>query len=193
MAVAAPCPDVEVVFARAASARRPISPPAAGSRAPRLTTVAGNPIESVGSAAFDVADRLAIINLFGAYAYTYDHNRLDEFRTLFTESPELVLLHEGQPLSADIETVMSLLAARKATFTAEHNQRRHALNSFWFSGQGADEATGHCYVQVFAIKDGGPPVADLTGCYDFTAVKRDGSWKFSRWVVGLDQSQSGSP
>jgi hypothetical protein len=147
------------------------------------------PIGDVGSVAFDVGDRLAIINLFGAYAYTYDENRLDEFRRLFTESPELVLVHEGRPLSADIDTVMSLLAVRKAAFKAENNQRRHALNSFWFSSQGASEATGRCYVQVFAIKDGGPPAPDLTGCYEFTAVKHDGTWRFSRWVVALDQRQ----
>lgn len=154
-------------------------------------TVGGHPapIGDVGSAAFDVADRLAIINLFGAYAYTYDANRLDAFRALFTESPELVLLHDGTTLSGDIETVMSLLAARKQMFAAGHDQRRHALNSFWFSSQNATEATGHCYVQVFAVKDGGPPTPDLTGCYDFTAVKQRGTWRFSRWVVAIDQTQ----
>lgn len=144
---------------------------------------------AVGSVAFDVADRLAIINLFGAYAYTYDGDRLDAFRALFTESPQLVLLHEGEPLLGDIDTVMSLLAARKQAFKAEHNQRRHALNSFWFSSQSAEEATGHCYVQVFAVKQGGAPTPDLTGCYDFTAVKQHGEWRFSRWVVALDQAQ----
>ena len=147
------------------------------------------PAGDVGSVAFDVADRLAIINLFGAYAYTYDENRLDEFRALFTESPQLVLLHEGRPLSADIDTVMSLLAVRKAGFKAENNQRRHALNSFWFSSQSDSEAAGHCYVQVFAIKDGGPPTVDLTGRYEFTAVKQDGTWRFGRWIVALDQTQ----
>jgi hypothetical protein len=150
------------------------------------------PAGDVGSVAFEVADRLAIINLFGAYAYTYDENRLDEFRALFTESPDLVLVHEGRPLSADIDTVMSLLAARKAAFKAENNQRRHALNSFWFSSQTAGEATGHCYVQVFAIKDGGPTAPDLTGRYEFTAVKRDGAWRFARWVVAIDQTQPGA-
>ena len=108
---------------------------------------------------------------------------------MFTESPELVLSHEGRTPSADIDTVMSLLAARKAAFKAQNNQRRHALNSFWFSSQGANEATGHCYFQVFAIKDGGPPTPDLTGCYEFTAVKKDGMWRFSRWVVAIDQRQ----
>lgn len=149
------------------------------------------PPGGVGSVAFDAADRLAIINLFGAYAYTYDENRLDEFRELFTEAPRLGLLHEGAELSQDIDTVISLLSARKAKFKAENNQRRHALNSFWFSSQSADEARGHCYVQVFAIKDGGPPTADLTGRYEFTAVKHDGAWRLSRWVVAMDQTQLG--
>lgn len=147
------------------------------------------PIADIGSVAFDVADRLAIINLFGAYAYTYDADRLDDFRTLFTESPELVLLHGGEPLSGDIDTVMSLLAMRKQAFKAENNQRRHALNSFWFSSQDAGQATGHCYFQVFAVKDGGPPICDVTGCYDFIAVKQHGAWRFSRWVLAFDQKQ----
>ena len=156
--------------------------------------VDGQPADGdVGRVDFDVADRLAIINLLGAYAHTYDDNRLDEFRALFTDSPELVLIHEGMTLSEDVDTVMSLLAARKAAFQAENNQRRHALNSFWFAGQTADEATGHCYVQVFAIKDGGPPVAELTGRYDFTAVKQGGAWHFRRWVVSIDQTQPQNP
>ncbi|WP_165839830.1 nuclear transport factor 2 family protein [Mycobacterium montefiorense] len=148
-----------------------------------------SPDEDVGSADFDVADRLAIINLLGAYAHSYDQNRLDEFRALFTEAPQLGLLHEGTELSQDIDTVISLLAVRKAKFKAENNQRRHALNSFWFSSQGPTNATGHCYVQVFAIKEGGPPIPDLTGRYEFTAVKQHGVWRFSRWVVAMDQAQ----
>jgi SnoaL-like domain len=142
----------------------------------------------IGDTAFDAVDRLAIINLFGAYAYTYDENELDEFRALFTDSPELVLRQEDRMLSEDIDTVMSFLAARKAAFKAENNQRRHALNSFWFTGQNATEATGRCYVQVFGIRDAGPPSPELTGYYEFTAVKHDGVWKFSRWVLAVDQA-----
>lgn len=150
-------------------------------------------VGDVGGTDFDVADRLAIINLFGAYAYTYDQDRLDDFRALFTESPELVLLHDNRELSADIDAVMGLLTARKSAFRAEGNKRRHALNSFWFTSQSADEATGHCYVQVFAIRQGGRPAADLTGCYDFTVVKQQGGWRISRWVVTADQTETGLP
>ncbi|MGB9227575.1 nuclear transport factor 2 family protein [Mycobacterium sp.] len=137
---------------------------------------------------FDAADRLAIINLLGAYAHTYDEDRLDEFRALFTDSPELVLWNGGGDMSSDIETVMRLLGRRKAAFKAENNQRRHALNSIWFTGQTATEATGRCYFQVFAIRDGGAPLAEITGCYEFTAVKQDGVWRFGRWVLKADQT-----
>ncbi len=150
-------------------------------------------VNDVGGVTFNVADRLAIINLLGAYAFTYDNDRLDDFRALFTESPELVLWHEGQVLSSDIDTVMSFLKARKAAFNREGNRRRHALNSFWFSSQIATEATGHCYVQVFAIRGGGPPAAELTACYDFTASKQDGVWRLSRWAVTADQREVGMP
>jgi SnoaL-like domain len=143
---------------------------------------------AVGSADFDAADRLAIINLLGAYAQMYDEDRLDEFRDLFTESPELVLWHGGGATSGDIETVMPVLRLRKATFKAENHQRRHALNSIWFTSQDASEATGRCYFQVFAIRDGGAPVPEVTGYYEFTAVKRDGVWRFGRWVLKDDQS-----
>jgi hypothetical protein len=142
---------------------------------------------AVGNAGFDAADRLAINNLLGAYAHTYDEDRLDEFRALFTESPELVLGHDGSEASSDIETVMRLLELRKAAFKAENNQRRHALNSIWFTSQTATEATGRCYFQVFAIRDGGAPNAEVTGYYEFTAVKRDEGWRFGRWVLKDDQ------
>src|ERR1700731_2995387 len=96
-----------------------------GDRGGRVA-IDGNP-PSIGDGAgadFDVTDRLAIINLFGAYAYTYYENRLDGFRTVFAESPQLVLLHEGRPLSADIHWAMSLHAIRKAGFNTANNHSR---------------------------------------------------------------------
>ncbi len=150
-------------------------------------------VNDVGGVEFNVADRLAIINLLGAYAYTYDQDRLDDFRALFTEAPELVLWHEGQVLSSNIDTVMSFLKARKAAFNSAGNRRRHALNSFWFTSQSATEATGHCYVQVFAVRVGGPPSPELTACYNFTAARRDGVWRLSRWAVTADQREVGMP
>jgi hypothetical protein len=31
------------------------------------------------------------------------------------------------------------------------------------------------------------PSVQLTGYYEFTAVKQDDGWKFSRWIAHIDQ------
>jgi hypothetical protein len=62
------------------------------------------------------------------------------------------------------------------------------MNSFCFASQSAAEATGRCYVQIFGTRDAGPPFADVTGYYDFTAVKLAGVWRFGRWIHKVDQA-----
>jgi hypothetical protein len=54
-----------------------------------FTPVQGKTAIPIGDATFDPADRLAIVNLFGAYAQTYDAARLDEWRALFADSAEV--------------------------------------------------------------------------------------------------------
>jgi hypothetical protein len=46
-------------------------------------------VNAPGDASFNAADRLAIINLFGAYAQSYDAGNLDEFMSLFADKVEL--------------------------------------------------------------------------------------------------------
>ena len=146
------------------------------------------PAGDVGSVAFDVADRLAIINLFGAYAYTYDENRLDEFRALFTESPQLVLLHEGRPLSADIDRRHEPARGQEGGVQGRKQPTAPRAEFVLVLQPKRQRSDRTLFVQVFAIKDGGPPTPDLTGRYEFTAVKHDGAWRFGRWVVALDQT-----
>jgi len=42
-------------------------------------------VNAPGDASFNAADRLAIINLFGAYAQSYDAGKTDEFLSVFTD------------------------------------------------------------------------------------------------------------
>jgi len=95
-------------------------------------------VNAPGDASFSAADRLAIINLFGAYAQSYDAGKTDEFLSVFTEEVELIY-------------------------------------------------SGRLYFQVFSITDGGAPSVAVTGYYEFTAVKKGNTWKFSRWIARVDQ------
>jgi len=145
-------------------------------------------LAAIGDTAFDAADRLAIVNLFGAYAYGQDERRWDEFRAVFTESPEFRYEAADGRVIEGIDFVISVTKARQEAFRAENIQRRHALNSSYFTSQGPSEASGICYGQVFGTRDGGPPIPDLTAYYEFTAVKQDGVWRLSRWIKHLDQA-----
>jgi len=49
-------------------------------------------VNAPGDASFNAADRLAIINLFGAYAQSYDAGKTDEFLSVFTEKVELIYI-----------------------------------------------------------------------------------------------------
>ena len=152
-----------------------------------MTSVQGETVIPKGDATFDAAERLAIVNLFGAYAQHYDAGRLDEWRELFTESADVRFLNRGRAVTTTLAETIPILKARQETFSAEKDQRRHALNSLCFDMQKTDEATGRCYFQVFSTRDGGAPAVQLTGLYEFTAVKQDTEWKFSRWIAHIDQ------
>jgi hypothetical protein len=99
----------------------------------------------MGDVTFDVADRLAIMNLLGATAQRYDEARLDDFRALFTQSPEIRDAHGDQTFLEGFDALMGTAQARHEAFAAAENQRRHALDSMCFTTQGDTEATGRCY------------------------------------------------
>jgi hypothetical protein len=150
----------------------------------RLHVVGSAPVGDVGGPFFDVADRLAVINLFGAYAYSYDENRLDEFRELFTESPELLLQHDGHNLSGDIDAVMSCSQERIVEGRKRPVAPPAELILVFRPKRRRDDRALLCP----GLRYRGWRCA-LSGRYEFTAVKQHAVWRFSRWVVAIDQRQ----
>jgi hypothetical protein len=161
-----------------------------GSAADQKTAEAANsPSASApGDTSFDAADRLAIVNLFGAYAQAYDAGKPDEFLAVFTDDVELKYMSGDKLVAEGLAQVTAAMPGRMKAFAAANIQRRHALTSQLFSGQTDRAASGRLYFQVFSIAGGGAPSVAATGYYEFTAVKQAGIWKFSRWIAHGDQS-----
>src|SRR5436190_1358038 len=139
-----------------------------------------------GDSSFDAADRLAIINLFGAYARTYDAAITDEWLALFTDQAELRFVYQDKTLVNGVAECARANAEHAKAREAAKKRRRHALNSYVFSSQTGKEASGHLYFQIHSTLSGGTPSVTVTGSYDFTAVKQGNSWRFSRWIAHLD-------
>jgi len=140
-----------------------------------------------GDASFNAADRLAIINLFGAYAQSYDAGKTDEFLSVFTDEVELKYMSGDKVVAEGLAQVTQAMPGRVRAFQAAKMQRRHALTSYSFTSQTDNEVRGRLYFQVLSIQDGGAPSVALTGYYEFTAVKQGNTWKFSRWIAHGDQ------
>lgn len=157
--------------------------------APTSAAFAGSssPVTAPGDASFNAADRLAIINLFGAYAQSYDTGNLKEFMSLFTDKVELKYMNRDEVFKDGMAQVTGFMTERVKAFQVAKIQRRHFLTTYAFASQTESEASGHLYVQLLTSKDGGLPSTVLTARYEFTAVKQGNTWKFSRWIARADQ------
>ena len=152
-----------------------------------LSPAPGEKAPLMGDAKFDATDRLAIINLLGAYVQIYDAGRLDEWQTVFADAADVRFFAHDRVTSSSLAEIRVILDRVVAGWGA-NDQRRHCVSSVWFTSQDASEASGRCYLQVFRVVDGGAPAVAITGCYEFTAIKQDNAWKFSRWIAHLDQT-----
>ena len=145
----------------------------------------------VGDASFKAADRLAIVNLVGAYCQACDAAKLDDLMSLFTDKADFKYVYRDKTRIESLAAFSRVLKERRKFY--EHNkwQRRHVTSSHVFTNQSDREAEGRAYIHVFLSTDGGPPSAVCSGVYEFTAVRQGSVWKFSRFLCRQDQFDSG--
>lgn len=62
-------------------------------------------VNAPGDASFNAADRLAIINFFGAYAQDYDVGKPGEFPSVFTATVELTYMNGGEVVAEGLAQV----------------------------------------------------------------------------------------
>jgi len=113
----------------ATNGRRHITNFCSRERRQDMATQSGNSpsVRSPGDASFNGVDRLAIINLFGSYAQSYDASKLDEFISLFMDKAELKYMN-GDKVAADgLAQVTAAMPERVKAIKAAKMQRRHAL------------------------------------------------------------------
>jgi hypothetical protein len=93
-----------------------------------------------GDTTFDATDRLAVMNLIGAYGQSYDAGRLDKWRTLFTDSADVRFLNRsGVPSNTMSETIPLLEGWMSRRAAASTGTSRHVVNMFCFTSQDASE------------------------------------------------------
>jgi SnoaL-like domain len=94
------------------------------------------PAFSAGRADFDTADRLAILNLIGAYSIQIDTFNVDAWFDLFTEDAAFIAREAERPQAEfSGDTLRELARDRFGAFEHTGNARRHLISTILFVEQ----------------------------------------------------------
>jgi hypothetical protein len=128
-----------------------------------------------------VEDRLAIIELEGAYARTFDDHDGDGWAELFTPDG----IYQSRVLAGSPDPAMHVQGTEQlrrfctdAPFTGIHFLH---LPQLTLAG---DTAIGRIHLEFHgSYPDGGAPITKLVGYYDVAYERREGRWLIARRVT----------
>lgn len=142
-----------------------------------------------------MADRLAIINHFMAYAYLIDEGRWDDWFALFSDDiqfettvPELgTIIIKGQKAFQAFVNLRYIQPGKTSK-----GVRRHTQGNVHVAEQTATKAKARAYMLISNV-----PAADhlhtlTTGTYNASLEKRNGKWIITRYYVETDAPVSPS-
>ena len=154
-----------------------------------LVASAGQPTAPLsGNTSFDVADRLAITNLFGAMIYGLDEKLLDQIMGTLAPDFEAEYKIPGEQVQkvSGRDAFEKMMSRRFENFKAEGIQRRHIITAPYFLEQTADSARVviHILNCTMTNHENWHPFVSAMG--EFRVAKRDGVWAFTHQIEVVD-------
>ena len=157
---------------------------------PARAAAPANGVPPTGTTAFDVADRLAITNLFGAMIYGLDEKRLDLL--IETIAPEFEAEYHvpGSPtiIVTGREAFEKMMATRFENFRRMGVNRRHIITPPYFLEQTPTSARViiHILNCTMTHRENWRPFVSAVG--EFQVAKRNGVWAFTHQIESTDTS-----
>ena len=136
-----------------------------------------------------IADRLAILNHVGAYAYLIDEGRWDDWFALFSDDvsfettvPTLgtIILKGQKPFRAFVDE-RYIKPGKTATAV-----RRHTQGNIHVASQTATAAKVRTYMLISSVPASDKLNVVTTGTYNANLEKRNGKWTITRWYIETD-------
>jgi ketosteroid isomerase-like protein len=139
----------------------------------------------------DVVDRLKIQEVLARWGIAYDEGRMDVIASLFTEDAVFqVTMASNDPIvvaTGRDDIVKSVGYAMKQ----QGDQRRHAISNIVIDHPEAARASIIAYGVV--INEADSPLVGATVVYSGNLARgRDGVWRLTKFVIGMD-SYVGTP
>jgi len=153
-----------------------------------------------GNANFDVADRLAIINLIGSYAESYERNHIDGWFELFTKEPK-VTVHMGEqpPACVSGPDFKAFFCDYLNTSLGNGIVPRHLVSNIHVRQQSERQAEASAYITYIPLPGEllqTPQAKEETrvtgtALYVFQLEKGDGDdiWRIREYTIRYDQAE----
>lgn len=135
-----------------------------------------------------MSDRLAILNVLGAYPYHFDEGETDEFLDLFTEDVTFEWYMAGEKVGGmdGRKAFADMIVPRMKAFAERGLIRRHTNANIFIVSQTENEAHVRMGFLLHSVKDRKELTLVTTGTYEGRLVKRNGRWLICHWIDRLD-------
>ena len=153
-----------------------------------LTALCGCRTLPDGRDAARMADRLAILNVLGAYPHHFDEREAEEFLDLFTEDVSFEWYMAGEKVGGmdGRKAFGDMIVPRMEMFAEQGLIRRHTNANIFIVSQTEKEAHVRMGFILHSVKDMKELTLVSTGTYEGWLGKQDGRWLIRRWIDRVD-------
>lgn len=132
-------------------------------------------------------DGQILLDLMSRYAWAYDSNDIDLFKSIFSENASTVGVIVGSTQSwgpwKGRDNISQNLSALRS---GQKDQRRHTLSTPMIVSLTENTAVVKAYLTLYVIQSPKRPQLMATGTYYVEFSKYDGIWLIDRWDAKLD-------
>ena len=140
-----------------------------------------------GDTNFNIADRIAILDVINAYGVYWDENNLKGFFNLFLDDAVRITTDKNGNEKKTTKSEEEKIAIERQTFFKKNSmQRRHMMHNTHFIKQTENYARVIQYMTLLNTTTGKKSNIVSPIIYDFELKKINGIWKISKRKINLD-------
>ena len=140
-----------------------------------------------GDTNFNIADRIAILDVINAYGVYWDENNLKGFFNLFLDDAVRITTDKNGNEKKITKSEEEKIAIERQTFFKKNlMQRRHMMHNTHFIKQTENYARVIQYMTLLNTTAGKKSNIVSPIIYDFELKKINGIWKISKRKINLD-------
>ena len=140
-----------------------------------------------GDTNFNIADRIAILDVINAYGVYWDENNLKGFFNLFLDDAVRITTDKNGNKKKITKSEEEKIAIERQTFFKKNSmQRRHMMHNTHFIKQTENYARVIQYMTLLNTTEGVKSNIVSPIIYDFEFYKINDIWKISKRKINLD-------